>query len=44
LLKEANGASKARNIGFRLGPAPRGGRPVKSWSVSYPAAASTLQC
>ncbi len=39
LRKEAKGASKARDIGFRFGPAPPGGRPTKSYSVYYPAAA-----
>jgi hypothetical protein len=34
----AGGASNARSIGFRFGPAPGGGRPVKEESVSYPAA------
>ena len=39
LLAEAPGASKARDIGFRFGPAPACGRPMTSFSVSYPAAA-----
>jgi Protein of unknown function (DUF3048) N-terminal domain/Protein of unknown function (DUF3048) C-terminal domain len=43
LLTEAKGASKARDIGFRFGPAPAGGRPVRSYSVSYPAAAFTFR-
>jgi hypothetical protein len=30
--------SKAHDIGFRFGPAPLGGRPMTSFSVSYPAA------
>jgi len=39
LLAEAKGReSKAKNIGFRFGPAPRGGRPRKSYSVTYPEA------
>jgi hypothetical protein len=38
LLKDAPNASVARNIGFRFGPAPPGGHPRKSASVSYPAA------
>jgi eukaryotic-like serine/threonine-protein kinase len=38
LLAEASGASKAHDIGFRFGPAPSGGRPMTSFSVSYPAA------
>jgi hypothetical protein len=38
LLREAKGASKARNIGFKFGPPDRGGRRTRSVSVSYPAA------
>jgi len=38
LLAEASGASKAHDIGFRFGPAPAGGHPAASFSVSYPAA------
>lgn len=38
LLAEARGASVARDIGFRFGPAPAGGRPASARSVSYPAA------
>ena len=38
LLRQARDASKARDIGFRFGPPPPGGRPVRSVSVSYPAA------
>jgi hypothetical protein len=38
LLREAKGASRARDIGFRFGPAPAGGQPTTSYSVSYPAA------
>ena len=43
LLAKAPGASKARDIGFRFGPAPSGGRPVTSFSVSYPAASFTFR-
>ena len=43
LLAEAPGASKARDIGFRFGPAPAGGRPVPAFSVSYPAASNTFR-
>jgi hypothetical protein len=43
LLSQAPHASKARDIGFRFGPAPAGGRAVKSYSVSYPAAAFTFR-
>ena len=42
LLAQAPGASKARDIGFRFGPPPSGGRPVTSFSVSYPAASFTF--
>ncbi len=39
LLAEAKGReSKARDIGFRFGPAPPGGVPTSSYSISYPAA------
>ena len=38
LLKEAKNASVARNIGFRFGPPPPGGRHRRAQSVSYPAA------
>ena len=42
LLAEAPAASKAHDIGFRFGPAPAGGRSVRSFSVSYTAAAFTF--
>ena len=42
LLAEAKGASKARDIGFRFGPAPTGGQVTRSRSVSYPAAKYTF--
>src|SRR5215471_13924458 len=38
LLAQARGASKARDIGFRFGPPPPGGKATSSESVSYPAA------
>lgn len=38
LLGEAKGASKARDIGFRFGPPPAGGRPDPAQKVAYPAA------
>src|SRR5215469_3771465 len=38
LLKQASGASKAHDIGFRFGPPPAGGKTTRSASVSYPAA------
>lgn len=43
LLAEAPHASRATDIGFRFGPAPAGGKPVSSYSVSYPAAAFTFR-
>jgi Protein of unknown function (DUF3048) N-terminal domain/Protein of unknown function (DUF3048) C-terminal domain len=38
LLSQARHASKARDIGFRFGPAPPGGRVTRSRSIAYPAA------
>ncbi|HEY1322209.1 MAG TPA: DUF3048 domain-containing protein [Streptosporangiaceae bacterium] len=38
LLAQAPRASKARDIGFRFGPPPPGGRVTHAKSVSYPAA------
>ena len=38
LVKQAPGASRAHDIGFRFGPPPRGGKITRSASVSYPAA------
>ncbi len=43
LLKEARHASKARDIGFRFGPAPVGGRVIRSYTVTYPAATYTFR-
>ena len=43
LRTEAQGASSARDIGFRFGPAPPGGRPKASFSVSYPAASFSVR-
>jgi hypothetical protein len=43
LRAEAAGASTARDIGFRFGPAPPGGRPAASVTVSYPAASFTFR-
>jgi hypothetical protein len=43
LRAEAPGASAARDIGFRFGPAPPGGKPAASFSVSYPAAAFSFR-
>lgn len=36
LLSEAKGASKARDIGFRFGAAPQGGKQAKAFDVRYP--------
>jgi len=38
LLRQAPRASTARDIGFRFGPPPPGGKAIRSTSVSYPAA------
>jgi Protein of unknown function (DUF3048) N-terminal domain/Protein of unknown function (DUF3048) C-terminal domain len=38
LVQQAPRASRARDIGFRFGPPPRGGKITRSASVSYPAA------
>ncbi len=38
LLAEAHGESTARDIGFRFGPAPAGGKSAASASAAYPAA------
>ncbi|HWF79172.1 MAG TPA: DUF3048 domain-containing protein [Streptosporangiaceae bacterium] len=44
LLAEAKGReSKARDIGFRFGKAPRGGRPTKWYTVTYPEASFTFR-
>jgi len=43
LLAESRGASPACDIGFRFGPPPAGGRPTRSFSVSYPAASFTFR-
>ena len=42
LLAEAPNASTARDIGFRFGPAPAGGRATASESVAYPSASFTF--
>jgi hypothetical protein len=42
LLAEANGASTARDIGFRFGPAPAGGTATASETVPYAAASFTF--
>jgi hypothetical protein len=42
LLAQARHASMARDIGFRFGPAPAGGRRTSGETVSYPAASFTF--
>ena len=42
LLREAPHASLARDIGFRFGAAPAGGKPTHSYSVGYQAAHFTF--
>jgi hypothetical protein len=43
LAAEGRGASPARDIGFRFGPGPPGGRATAAFSVSYPAASLRFQ-
>ncbi len=43
LLKEARHVSKARDIGFRFGAAPAGGRVIRSYTVRYPATTFTFR-
>jgi Protein of unknown function (DUF3048) N-terminal domain/Protein of unknown function (DUF3048) C-terminal domain len=43
LLREAPNASKARDIGFRFGPLPAGGRPTAAMTVRYPATTFTFR-
>ncbi len=43
LLADARGASDARDIGFRFGAQPAGGRATASYSVSYQAASFTFR-
>jgi len=43
LLAEAHGVSKARDIGFRFGALPAGGKGTASYSVKYPAASYTFR-
>jgi hypothetical protein len=43
LIQEAKGASKARDIGFRFGALPAGGKSASSFSVKYPAASYTFR-
>jgi Protein of unknown function (DUF3048) N-terminal domain/Protein of unknown function (DUF3048) C-terminal domain len=43
LVREAPGASKAGDIGFRFGSLPAGGTGVASYSVKYPAASYTFR-
>ena len=41
--REAKGASKARDIGFRFGACAAGGKPTTVYNVSYPAAAFSFR-
>ncbi|HEX5188781.1 MAG TPA: DUF3048 domain-containing protein [Streptosporangiaceae bacterium] len=43
LLAEAKGASKARDIGFRFGSAPPGGKPTTVYNVRYRDAAFSVR-
>ena len=43
LIKEAKGASKARDIGFRFGALQAGGKAAASQEVKYPAASYTFR-
>jgi hypothetical protein len=43
LLREAPHASKARDIGFRFGQLPAGGRATRSMTVRYPATTITFR-
>jgi Protein of unknown function (DUF3048) N-terminal domain/Protein of unknown function (DUF3048) C-terminal domain len=43
LLAEAKGASKARDIGFRFGVAPSGGKPLAVYNVGYSSAAFSVR-
>ena len=43
LLREAPNASKARDIGFRFGPLPAGGRVTQSMTVRYPSTTFTFR-
>ena len=43
LLKEARHVSNARDIGFRFGAQPAGGKATGSYSVKYPAASYTFR-
>lgn len=43
LLAESKGASKARDIGFRFGPAPAGGTPTGTFNLAYRSAAFSFR-
>jgi len=43
LWREARGASKARDIGFRFGALPGGGKTTGSYTVKFPAATYTFR-
>jgi hypothetical protein len=42
MLKQAPKAGKAKDIGFRFGPAPEGGKPVKKVTAKWPAESLTF--
>lgn len=43
LLKQAPRASRPKDIGFRFGPAPEGGKPMKQFKARWPAASMTFK-
>ncbi|WP_198653326.1 DUF3048 domain-containing protein [Actinocorallia populi] len=43
LLRQARRAGRARDIGFRFGPAPEGGRPVRQFTARWPAETITFK-
>ena len=43
LLRQAGKAGRARDIGFRFGPAPEGGRPVRQFTARWPAETLTFK-
>lgn len=43
LLRQARKAGRARDIGFRFGPAPEGGRPLKQFTARWPAETLTFR-
>ncbi|MEO3785112.1 DUF3048 domain-containing protein [Actinocorallia sp. B10E7] len=43
LLRQARKAGRARDIGFRFGPAPEGGRPIRQFTARWPAESLTFK-